>query len=427
MKRFLSLMLSLMLVLGCVAATAAAEENVTFTWLINKVEVQNQLETLAQMYMDSHPGVTIITEVAGGSVEPYATRLKAKMNSDDQPAIFVVEGPSDIETFADYIADLTDDPMVAEIMDGLLDNVTTAEGRVMALPLSVEGYGLIYNRAILEAAGIDPATIVDFATLKAAAETLDSKKAELGLDAVFSIPGKETWITGSHMSTAFLNGEFATPMAAWTSKTTELSHWDALKQFVDLQADYSLKEGETRQALVSKTYADQIEAGFAIGKVAMVHNGSWVAPILAEIAPEMLEGDQIGFLPIPVEGYRTDSVVVGGTPYVAFNKALPQNVQDAAKDFYHWMYSDETAVAYVLNDLQFIPPFKTLDASLVSNPLARDLLKYMSEGKTLSMMYLGTPTGWKSYTGEKLQEYFTGRSWEDCMDDLKAKWTELAK
>ena len=427
MKKCLAILAAVMLLVSGLAMTASAEEQVTFTWLINKVEVQNQLEGIAQMYMDTHPNVTIITEVAGGSVEPYATRLKSKMNSDDQPAIFVVEGPSDIATFSDYVADLTDDAIVADIMDGLLDNVTTAEGRVMALPLSVEGYGIIYNRAILEKAGIAPATIVDFASLKAAVEKMDGMKADLGLDAVFSIPGKETWIVGSHMSTAFLNGEFATPIAAWNSKTTELANWDALKQFVDLQADYSLKEGETRQVLVNKTYSDQIEGSFAIGKVALVHNGSWVAPILAEVAPEMLEGDQIGFLPIPVEGYRTDSVVVGGTPYVAFNKALPENVQAAAKDFYHWMYSDEAAVAYVLNDLQFIPPFKSLDASLVSNPLARDLLKYMSEGKTLSMMYLGTPTGWKSYTGEKLQEYWTGRDWAECVQDLKDKWTELAK
>ncbi len=426
MKRLIAFLLTLTLAV-CSLVSVAGAEDVTFTWLINKVEVQNQLEQIAQMYMDTHPGVTIITEVAGGSVEPYATRLKAKMNSDDQPAIFVVEGPSDIETFADYVADLTDEPVVEQIMDGLLDNVTTADGRVMALPLSVEGYGIIYNGAILKNAGIDPATIVDFASLKAAVEKLDSMKAELGLDAVFSIPGKETWIVGSHMSTAFLNGEFATPIAAWNSKTTELSHWDALKQFVDLQADYSLKEGETRQVLVNKTYSDQIEAGFAIGKVAMVHNGSWVAPILAEVAPEMLEGDQIGFLPIPVEGYRTDSVVVGGTPYIAFNKALSEEVQAAAKDFYQWMYSDPEAVTYMLNELQFIPPFKSLDASLVSNPLARDLLKYMAEGKTLSMMYLGTPTGWKSYTGEKLQEYWTGRSWEECVQDLKDKWEELAK
>lgn len=426
MKKLLALLMVLMLTLSCMAVPAMAEE-VTFTWLINKVEVQNQLEQIAQMYMDTHPGVNIITEVAGGSVEPYATRLKAKMNSDDQPAIFVVEGPSDIETFADYVADLTDEPIVDEIMAGLLDNVTTADGRVMALPLSVEGYGLIYNKDILTAAGIDPASIVDFASLKAAAEKMDGMKAELGLDSVFSIPAKETWIIGSHMSTAFLNGEFATPIAAWNSKTAELKYFDALKQYVDLQADYSLREGETRQVLVNRTYSDQIEGGFALGRVALVQNGSWVAPILAEVAPELLEGDRIGFLPMMVEGYRTDSVVVGGTPYVAFNKALPENVQAAAKDFYHWMYSDEAAIEYVLNDLQFIPPFKSLDASLVANPLARDLLKYMSEGKTLSMMYLGTPTGWKTFPGEKIQEYFTGRDWAECMDEMLAKWVELAK
>ena len=77
--------------------TANTQEEITFTWMINKVEIKNELEEVAQAYMDSHENITIITEVAGGSVEPYGTRLKAKLGSNDMPALFVTEGPSDYE------------------------------------------------------------------------------------------------------------------------------------------------------------------------------------------------------------------------------------------------------------------------------------------------------------------------------------------
>lgn len=219
--------------------TANTQEEITFTWMINKVEIKNELEEVAQAYMDSHENITIITEVAGGSVEPYGTRLKAKLGSNDMPALFVTEGPSDYEMFDEYLVDLSDSKLAGMADESLL-TIATMNGEVKALPMAIEGFGIIYNKTIFEKAGINPDDITSMEALREAAQLLDSKKDELGLEAVFCLPGKETWIIGSHMGSAFLNGEFEQPADAWNAPTLEWQNQAAYKDFIDLQVEYGI-------------------------------------------------------------------------------------------------------------------------------------------------------------------------------------------
>ena len=64
---------------------------------------------------------------------------------------------------------------------------TSPEGKVVAFPYTVEGYGLTYNKDLLDKAGIDPAKLTNFNAYKDAFEKLDSMKDELGIVAVTSM------------------------------------------------------------------------------------------------------------------------------------------------------------------------------------------------------------------------------------------------
>lgn len=68
--------------------------------------------------------------------------------------------------------------------------VTKGE-KVLGMPVNLEGYGLIYNKKVFEEAGVDAAAIQTMADLRAAAEAIDSKKDDLGLDAVFALAAKD--------------------------------------------------------------------------------------------------------------------------------------------------------------------------------------------------------------------------------------------
>ena len=104
----------------------------------------------------------------------------SKFASGNEPAIYNIGGPQDVADWLDKLADLSDTAAAESSLEGSLDGVSV-DGKVLGLPYNQEGYGLIYNKNVFEKAGIDPASIKDFASLEAAVKKLDSKKAELGL------------------------------------------------------------------------------------------------------------------------------------------------------------------------------------------------------------------------------------------------------
>ena len=167
-----------------------------------KVEFKDAFEKLAKTYMAGHPNVKInITTVGGGS--DYGAALKAKFASGAEPAIFNIGGPQDVKDWQAKIVELGDTSAAKIAADGTLIG-STRDGKIYGLPFCLESYGLIYNKAIFKKAGIDTDKIKTFAALEAAVKTLDSKKAELGIQAVFAYPMKETWVTGLHTGNAFM-------------------------------------------------------------------------------------------------------------------------------------------------------------------------------------------------------------------------------
>lgn len=180
------------------------EEQVTLDVFQFKVEFKKEFETVAKAYEEENKNVKInITTVGGG--EDYGAALRSKFASGNEPAIYNIGGPQDVEDWNDKLADLSDSAAAKAALAGTLDGVTV-DGKVLGLPYNQEGYGLIYNKNVFEKAGIDPASITDFASLEAAVKELDSKKGDLGLEAVFALPGALNSIPRSLDEAATIDG-----------------------------------------------------------------------------------------------------------------------------------------------------------------------------------------------------------------------------
>lgn len=295
-----------------------------------------------------------IQTVGGG--EDYGAALRSKFASGDEPAIFNIGGPTDVIDWEDSLADLTDSAAAGAALEGTLDGVTK-DDQVLGLPFNQEGYGLIYNTEIFEKAGINPADIKDMASLEAAVKTLDEKKSDLGLEAVFALPAKETWVTGLHLSNAFISPEFdGNVTSAFESKTVDFKYGDAMKNFIDLQNKHSV------QPVVSLDYSQQVEELFSTGKVAMIQQGNWVYGSIAGIDEE-LANNKVGILPIPVPGYKEDAIPVGVPMYWAVNKNKDEKVIEEATKFLDWLYTSDEGKEVVLNDFKFVPAYEGYDAS----------------------------------------------------------------
>ncbi|SCY82597.1 ABC transporter substrate-binding protein [Alkaliphilus peptidifermentans] len=405
------------------------QEKVEISIFQFKVEIANELEAAVKEYQDKNQNVKINLETVGGG-DDYGAALRAKFQSGNEPTIFNVGGPQDVEDWTHKLENLSDQPWVDLALHGVLSGVTV-DGKVYGLPFNMEGYGLIYNKRIFEAAGINPSEIRDFASLEAAVKLLDDKinNGELKeqfplLEAVFEYPAKETWVTGLHTSNMFLGQEFESSLAAFDAKTLDFKYANQLKSIIDLQADYS-PNAKTKNRLNAVDYSTQVEQGLAMERVAIIQQGNWVFGGVNSINKEVAEN--LGLLPMPVVGVKENTIPVGIPMYWTVNKDSSDAQREVAKDFLNWLYTSDTGKEYIVNKFYFIPPFEGFDKLQPSDPLSADILKFAEAGNTTPWVFMGYPTAWgMDVLGVNIQKYFAGEfTWEQVVEDSKAKWQEM--
>ncbi|WP_186578754.1 ABC transporter substrate-binding protein [Aquibacillus kalidii] len=411
-----------LLLAGCSSSDEGGEgatsgDKIEISIFQGKVEFKEQFENLAEKYEEENPEIDIKIETVGGGTE-YAPVLKSKFSSGDEPNIFNVTGPQDVIDYKESLTDLASTDAAKAALDGTLATVTDGE-QILGLPFNQEGYGLIYNKTVFEEAGINPDEILSFEDLEKAVKTLDSKKDDLGLEAVFALPAKEAWVLGDHLANAFLAPEFDHDvMNSFNADTVTFEKGDEMKRFVDLQNEYSV------QPVLSLDYSQQVEEYFSLQKVALIQQGNWIFPSVEQMDPEFAQN--IGVLPIPVEGFE-GSIPVGVPNYWAVNNNFDEEVVEASKDFLDWMYTSETGKEAVLNDFKFIPAYEGYDTSKISDPLSQDIYNYASEGKTIGWIFAGYPSNpWGTgVIGPNIQKYLAGEmTWEEVQADSIAKWEE---
>lgn len=399
---------------------AASEDQVTVDMFQFKVEIKDQLESLVEQYEEENPNVDINVKTVGGGND-YAASLKSAFSSGDEPDIFNVGSPTEVADYRNYMADVSDTEAAGAALEGTLATVIDGE-EILGLPFNQEGYGLIYNKRIFEEAGINPEEIVTYEDLENAVNTLDSKKEELGLDAVFALPAKETWVTGNHLANTFLAPEFNNDvLEAQNSDTVAFERGDEMQRFLDLQNEYSV------QPTVSLDYSQQVEENFSLEKVAIIQQGNWVYNSVYEMDPELAENG-IGILPIPVEG-EEGKLPVGVPQYWAVNKQSDEEVVQASKDFLDWLYTSETGKEAVLNEFKFIPAYEGYDNSQIVDPISKEIYDYAAAGETLGWVFMGAPTPWQTEVlGVNMQKYLSEEmTWEELEADSTEKWEAARK
>ncbi|MGX4599353.1 ABC transporter substrate-binding protein [Faecalimicrobium sp. JNUCC 81] len=434
LKKILSLLTVTVLVgasvVGCSSSggsTAKEGDKVVVDIFQFKVEAKDALEKAAEVYEEKNPNVDINIETVGGGND-YGAALRSKFQSGQEPTIFNIGGPQDVEDWNSKVENLKDQPWVKEAFDGTLGAVTNDDG-IFGMPFNQEGYGFIYNKEVFKKAGIDPTTLTSFEAIENAAKTLDSKKDELGIEAVFAVPGKEKWVTGLHLMNVALSNEFKDGTDAYKAKELEFKYNKELKDLFDLQTTYAFKPDGKLPSINSVDYAMQVEQKYSTGKVAMVQMGNWAYGGIEGVNADVAKNS--GILPMPLKGVVEDSIPVGVPMYWSINKDKDNAQKDAAKDFLNWLYTSDEGKKMIINDFNFIPAFKGYESDELQpkDPLSADVLKYSNEGKTMPWVFMGYPSGWgENVVGADLQKYLDGSmTWEDLVKNSKATWAEERK
>jgi len=415
------MLVSVIALMGCSSSDdggkdAAKEGQVTVDIFQFKVEIKDQFEDLVKVYEKENPDVKINVKTVGGGND-YGATLKTTFSSGEEPAIFNVGGPSAVEEYREYLADVSDTAAAKVALEGTLNTVTDGD-EVLGLPFNQEGYGLIYNKRIFEEAGVNPDEIVTYEDLEKAVETIDKQKEDLGIDAVFALAAKEKWVIGNHLANIFFAPEFNNDtLEAYNADSIAFEKSDELKRHLDLESKYSA------QPILSMDYSQQVEQLFSLEKVAIIQQGNWIYNSVYDMDPELAE-EGIGILPVPVEGF--EGKIPAGVPmYWAVNSEKDEEVVEASKDFLDWMYTSETGKTAVLEDFKFVPAYEGYDTSKISDPLSQTIYEYASEGNTIAgWVFQGAPTGWSEQVlGAAMQKYLSGDvTWEVMITEAQEKW-----
>ena len=392
-----------------------------------KVEAKDALEKATKEYMALNKNVKINVQTVGGG-EDYGAALKSKFASGQEPTIYNIGGTQDALDWKAKLQDMSKEPWVSKAFPGTLDAVKM-DGKLYGMPFNQEGYGLIYNKEIFTKAGIDASKIRTYADLEAASKTLDSKKKDLKLNAVFALPGKETWVTGLHLSSVAFANEFPTVVDAFNSKETTFKHNKPLKKLLDLQIKYAYKPDGSNKSINSVDYSTQVEKMFSMGKVAMIQQGNWAFGSIDGIDPVLAKN--IGMLPMPLAGIKEGCLPVGVPMYWAINSSKDAEAKKAAADFLNWLYTSDKGKEMIIKDFKFIPAFKGFDSENLqpTDALGKEVLKYVKEEKTMKWVFMGYPTGWgQEKLGTDIQKYTAGTlTWDKLVENAKTTWAASRK
>ena len=435
-KKILALALVLVLALAMFTGCSKKEEEVKEIRYLNfKPEIAEVYDKIAKDY-EAETGIKVIVETAANN--EYESTLMSKMATDEAPTLFQINGPRGYLNWKDYCADLTDTELYKHLTDKGL--AVTVDGKAYGIPYVVEGYGIIYNNAImdkyfaLEDKGTDYKSmdeIVGFDALKAVVEDMQAHKAELGIDGVFastSLKTGEDWRWQTHLANIPVYHEFTAGNVDLTSDATkkiEFKYGENFKNIFDLYINNSVIEPK----LLGTKKVDDSMAEFALGKCAMVQNGNWAWGQISGVKGNKVAAEDIKYLPIytGVEGEEKLGLCVGTENFFAINSQASEGAQKAAADFIYWLYSSEKGKNYVTNELGFIAPFDTFeDDEKPTDPLAKEVLAWMEKDGVSSVPWnftLFPSQTFKDNFGANLLQYAQGtKTFEDVSKQVVSDW-----
>ena len=380
---------------GQAAAPASASSGEGIRLLNGKPEIDTQLKALAAKYQEETGNVVNIETIGGDT--SASDELKKMYQADNMPDIFVIEA-NQAPNWDGLLADMSGEQWTEDTDYELVDEKMGTIG----FPYTVEATALAYNAEILEKAGVDPATLTSPAAWQTAVETIDGKKDELGITAVFgwcAEPANLGWSSGTHVFGQYLDAGLAQDDTTYIDLLNDGGKIDEARMtsfaaFVGMMNQYS-----DPALLVSGTYDEQV-AGFAAGKYAFVTQGNWINGGVTGSAD--YTGWAMGFAPYAFEdGIDT---IIAGPP--SFWTVYSDGDVDAAKAFLQWV-SDDSAQDILVNQANLISPFNDCKYT-AADPFAESIMSYMAAGKTSGWHTMLKKDGLQNKTCQVFAEYAKG-------------------
>ena len=439
-RKLLSLLTAIFCVISCFSLASCGEKEKSQVYFLNfKPESASVYEKLAKEY-EEETGIKV--KVVTAAANNYEQTLKSEIAKNDAPTIFQVNGPIGYNSWKNYCLDIKDSRLYSFLSDKDLA-ITEGDG-VYAIPYVVEGYGIIYNDAIMKKyfalpdkkSNLTDAKEIDsFESLKTVVEDMTAKKEQLGIKGVFastSLSSGEDWRWQTHLLNVPLYYEIIEkgkkPDATLSLLDANEIEFKYADKFSDIFNLYTNNSTTAKTLLGSKSVADSM-AEFALGEAAMVQNGNWAWSQIAGVKGNTVKESDIKMLPIymGIEGEKGQGICIGTENYFAINKNADEASQKASLDFLEWLFSSKTGKKYVTEYLGFITPFNTFtESELPNDPLAKEIAAYMNNDsiKNIPWAFSAFPSeNFKKDVGSALLDYVQGaKKWDEVKKTVSDSW-----
>lgn len=403
-KKVMSLALATAMIAGmtasatvnCYAEDESADKIIIFQ---SKVEITDQLEELAETYEDE-TGVEV--EVWGTTGDDYVQQLKTKLANGQGPTVFSLAPGAESETMQNYLADLSDLSFIDKIVDGMANEI---DGKVVGIPYTMEGFGMVYNKDLINAD-----EITDYDSF---VQMLQEQK-ENGING-FGLSQESFFLIGHILNTPFALQEdpdgFIEKLNAGEVKMADTPEFQEFAKFYAAIRDNSYNPLETNY--------DKECGDFATGKTAAIHQGNWCYSMFADYDVDF----EMGLAPLPICGNDKIAVSVPAAWYV--NSQASDAEQQAGKDFLEWLYTSESGQDYLMNEFGFLPVVDGMENDEL-DPLSQQVADAAAEGKTISWALNQWPAGIADvYLAPVAEQFFTSdMSCEDFLAALDDAWAQ---
>ena len=396
-------------------AASSAEGSVYY--LNFKPEADEAWQQVAAAYTEQTGVPVKVVTAASGT---YQETLTAEMDKSEAPTMFQVGNQGAVDTWGEYCYDLTNTDVWNEMTTHAFD-LTNEDGFTYSIGYCYECFGIIVNKALLEKAGHSIDEINNFDSLKAVADDIHARAAELGFDAFSSagLDGSSSWRFSGHLANMPLFYEFRDDDVHSKPATITGAYLDNFKAIWDL---YITDSATTGADLLAAT-GDASEAEFGNGEAVFYQNGSWEYSALTE--KYGMKAEDLQMIPIycGVKGEEEAGLCSGTENCWAVNAEASEADIQATLDFMKWVVTSEEGTTMLAE--QFGPcPFNA--AKTPENVFFADANALTTEGKyvvTWAFNYTPAVDDWRAAVVDALGQYTAGTGdWDAVVEAFVDGW-----
>ncbi len=381
-QKFLSVAVLVGMVMAVLGGMVMAEEKITLTiWDFKYGEVngaQPVMKKIDDMFMEANPDIIVDHQAQPYNEGQYYELLRAAAAANDGPDVALMHSGPNVTTLAEVLVRL--DEHVAPWKDEISEYVwkvssvnRNPEEGIALMPITVQGYGIYYNKALFKQAGLDPETPPkDYESFMNACEALKAAGIVPMLEQGKGYPKSVNYMGRLLLTNAYPQEDLLKGLMDGSVNFTDPEFVGAWKLLEEMRA----KEYFDPEA-PGLSYWSDVRPKFRNGKGAMIYG------LLSDIAhwkefSDALGKDNVGFIPnVNMPGLPAQDRIAFHGAGIGYSVFTWSKHQEAALKYVEF-YAREGAVV-LLQDLGALVPNLKLDLSSLDYPALKEILMYVEK------------------------------------------------